>query len=62
MPANHTCYTITGTDEMYETSVEKGWNEICGRVMQEKPQEKPTQTWFVHHKTHMSDQAANSEP
>ena len=27
-------------------SVEKWWNEICGRGKQEKPREKPTQTPF----------------
>ena len=34
-------------------SVEKWWNEICGRGKWEKPREKPTQTHFVHHETHM---------
>ena len=27
-------------------SVEKWWNEICGRGKSEKPREKPTQTPF----------------
>ena len=27
-------------------SVEKWWNEICGRRKREKPREKPTQTPF----------------
>ena len=27
-------------------SVEKWWNEICGRGEREKPREKPTQTPF----------------
>ena len=27
-------------------SVEKWWNEICGRGKREKPREKPTQTSF----------------
>ena len=27
-------------------SVEKWWNEICGRVKRENPREKPTQTPF----------------
>ena len=27
-------------------SVEKWWNEICGRGKREKPREKPTQTPF----------------
>ena len=31
-------------NEMNEISVEKGWNEICGRRKREKPREKPTQT------------------
>ena len=31
---------------MDEMSVEKWWNEICGRVKREKPREKPTQTPF----------------
>ena len=29
-----------------EMSVEKWWNEICGRGKREKPREKPTQTPF----------------
>ena len=33
-------------DEMNEMSVEKWWNEICGRGKREKPREKPTQTPF----------------
>ena len=33
-------------NEMDETSVEKWWNEICGRGKREKPREKPTQTPF----------------
>ena len=31
---------------MIEMSVEKWWNEICGRGKREKPREKPTQTPF----------------
>ena len=31
-------------NEMDEMSVEKWWNEICGRGKREKPPEKPTQT------------------
>ena len=31
---------------MDEMSVEKWWNEICGRGKREKPREKPTQTPF----------------
>ena len=31
---------------MDEMSVEKWWNEICGRGKLEKPREKPTQTPF----------------
>ena len=31
---------------MDEMSVEKWWNEICGRGKREKPREKPTQTSF----------------
>ena len=51
MPADHACRTITGADEMKlnemnEMSVEKWWNEICGRENREKPQEKSTQTPF----------------
>ena len=39
---------------MYEMSVEKWWNDICGRGKREKPHEKPTQNpLFVHHETHM---------
>ena len=34
-------------------SVEKWWNEVCGRGKREKPREKPTQLRFVHHETHM---------
>ena len=34
-------------------SVEKWWNEICGRGKREKPREKPTRPRFVHHETHM---------
>ena len=33
-------------NEMEEMSVEKWWNEICGRGKREKPREKPTQTPF----------------
>ena len=33
-------------NEMDEMSVEKLWNEICGRGKREKPREKPTQTPF----------------
>ena len=33
-------------NEMDEMSVEKWWNEICGRGKREKPHEKPTQTPF----------------
>ena len=33
-------------DEMDEMSVEKWWNEICGRGKREKPREKPTQIPF----------------
>ena len=29
-----------------EVSMEKLWNEICGRGKREKPREKPTQTPF----------------
>ena len=32
--------------KMGEMSVEKWWNEICGRGKQENPREKPTQTPF----------------
>ena len=31
---------------MYEMTMEKWWNEICGRGKREKPREKPTQTPF----------------
>ena len=31
---------------MDEMTVEKWWNEICGRRKREKPREKPTQTPF----------------
>ena len=31
---------------MDEMSVEKWWNEVCGRGKREKPREKPTQTPF----------------
>ena len=40
---------------MDEMSVEKWWNEICGRGKREKPREKPTQTRFVHHETHVEE-------
>ena len=33
-------------ERMNEMSVEKWWNEICGRGEREKPREKPTQTPF----------------
>ena len=33
-------------NEMEEISVEKWWNEICGRGKREKAREKPTQTPF----------------
>ena len=32
---------------MDEMSVEKWWNEICGRGKRKKPREKPTQTPFL---------------
>ena len=51
VPADHACRTITRADEMKrkkmdEMSMEKWWNEICGRGKREKPREKPTQTPF----------------
>ena len=36
-------------------SVQKWWNEICGREKREKPREKPTLTPFVHHETRTRD-------
>ena len=40
-------------NEKDELSVEKWWNEICGRGKREKPREKPTQTPFRPPQTHM---------
>ena len=34
-------------------SVEKWWNEICGRGKREKPRVKPTQTLFRPPRNHM---------
>ena len=34
-------------------SVEKWWNEICGRGKREKPRENLPRPRFVHHETHM---------
>ena len=46
MPADNACRTITGADEMkwnemIEISVEKWWNDICGKGKREKRWEKP---------------------
>ena len=38
---------------MNENSMEKWWNEICGGGKRDRPREKPTQTPFLHHETHM---------
>ena len=38
---------------MDEMSVEKWWNEICGRGKREKPREKPTQIPFRPPETRM---------
>ena len=50
VPADHAWRTITRADEKWngvdEMSMEKWWNEICGRGKREKPREKPTQTPF----------------
>ena len=40
-------------NEMDEMSVEKWWNEICGRVKREKPEKNLPRPSFVHHETHM---------
>ena len=47
--ADHAWCTITRGmkwNEMDEMSVEKWWNEVCGRGKREKPREKSTQTPF----------------
>ena len=49
VPADHADAPSQGLmkwSEMDEMSVEKWWNEICGRGKREKPREKPTQTPF----------------
>ena len=38
---------------MDEMSVEKWWNEICGRGNREKPVKNLPRPRFVHHETHM---------
>ena len=38
---------------MDEMSVEKWWNEICGRGKREKPQENLPRPRFAHHEIHM---------
>ena len=40
-------------NEMDEMSMEKWWNEICGRGKQEKPEKNLPRPHFVHHETHM---------
>ena len=42
-----------GWNETKWMSVEKWWNDIYGMEKREKLREKPIQTPFVHHKTHM---------
>ena len=34
-------------------SVEKWWNEICGRGKREKPVKNLPRPRFIHHETHM---------
>ena len=56
--ANYAYCTITGTDEinwneMNDMSVEKWWNDICGRGKREKPEKTLPRPRFVHHETHI---------
>ena len=48
---------------MDEMSVEKWWNEICGRGKREKPREKPTQTPFrLPRNTHGGTETRTRDP
>ena len=38
---------------MNELSMEKWWNEICGRGKREKPEKNLPRSRFVHYETHM---------
>ena len=51
-----------GWNETKWMSVEKWWNEICGRGKWEKPREKPTQTPFRPPSPTWRDRDANSGP
>ena len=47
VPADHApSQGLMKWNEMDEMSMEKWWNEVCGRGKREKPREKPTQTPF----------------
>ena len=51
MLADNFCRTIVRYDEMKskeknEMSMERWWNEICGRGKRKNPREKPTQAPF----------------
>ena len=47
------CLYITGADEMKWMSVEKLWNELCGRGKREKPEKNLPRLHFVHQESHM---------
>ena len=56
VPADHACRTTQGRmkwNEMDEMSVEKLWNEICGRGKGRNPEKNLPRARFVHHETHM---------
>ena len=65
--ADHACRTITGADEkklneLDEMSVEKWWNEICGRVKRKKPRENLLRPVSSITKPTWSDRDVNSGP
>ena len=53
MPADHAWRAVIGADEMNEVSVEKWWNDICGRGNGRNPEKNPPRLSFVHHETHI---------
>ena len=56
VPADHAWRTITRADEIKrndEMSMEKWWNEICGRGNERNPAKNLPKPRFVHHETHM---------
>ena len=58
LSADHACRTITEADEikwneMNEMSVEKWWNEICGRGKRRNRDNSLPSLRLVHHVTHM---------